>query len=131
MAKPLSLDLRMRIALACKTRKNTQEDIAEIFSVGSATVKRIWRLWREKNDVTPMPHGGGTPRKIDAEGEKKVMALVQEKPDRTTMELTDAYNKISQQPVSRPCMGRALLRLKLTQKKRLSIHRRGTPNELN
>jgi transposase len=117
MPKPLSIDLRKRIALACETKKIGQEEIAKIFSVGSATVKRIWRLWREKRDVTPMPHGGGMPRKIDIKGETKVMELVREKQDRTTQELTDAYNKTAKIKVSRPNMGRVVLRLKLTRKK--------------
>jgi transposase len=117
MPKPLSIDLRERVAVACAAKKSTQEEIAERFSVGSASVKRIWRLWREKKDVAPRPHGGGTPRKVDSDGEKKVMQLVREKPDRTTQELTDAYNKTAKICISRPNMGRVLLRQGLTFKK--------------
>jgi transposase len=126
MPKPLSIDLRERVARACTEKKSTQEEIAKRFAVGSASVKRIWRLWREKQNVAPRPHGGGTPRKIDSEGEKKVEELVREKPDRTTQELTDTYNKTAKICVSRPSMGRALMRQRLTYKKNgISIAEKG------
>lgn len=112
-----SIDLRQRVVDALD-KGQTQEEAAERFNVGVATVYRWARLRRERGSVAPLPHGGGNPRAIDAAGDEVLRKLVREKPDRILPELTKELNKAQGSRVSASSVGRALMRLGLTLKKR-------------
>jgi transposase len=112
-----SLDLRERV-IGALSNGMTQEEAAEVFSVGTATVYRWERLRRERNSLEPLPHGGGNPRAIDAAGDEVLKELVAEKPDRFLPELTAELNKRMSQPASTSAVSRALERLGLTRKRR-------------
>jgi len=54
---PLSLDLRRRIIRAWQEDNPSVEELAERFAVGTATIKRLTRRFRETGSVEPRSHG--------------------------------------------------------------------------
>lgn len=83
MGAPASLDLRARVVATYRDGGGTYAEIAERFAVGQASVSRWLRRFRESGGVEPRPHGGGQPRKIEAEHEKALQKLVEQHPDWT------------------------------------------------
>jgi transposase len=117
---PHSEDLRQRIINAWKKNGASTEQLAERFDVGSATVKRLKRLYVETGGVAPRPHGGGTPRKIKAHQEKLVEALVQQHPDWTEERYAAALRKEHGIQASDVTVGRVIRRLGYSVKKKRS-----------
>lgn len=110
-----SVDLRSRVVGAVDSGM-TQEEAADVFRIGVATVYRWIRLRRETGGLEPRPIGGGNPRAVDERGEAILRELVNERPDRTLKELAHALaaRGVSSSPAS---VGRALRRIGLTRKK--------------
>lgn len=127
---PLSLDLRRRIIRAWQKEKPSVEELAQRFSVGTATVKRLTRRFRETGSVEPLPHGGGQRPRIPAEKLLRVQRLVEANPDWSIEELAAAYNKQEGTSLSRSTMDRAVRRLGFTRKKSPSLPRNATPHAL-
>lgn len=127
---PLSLDLRRRIIRAWQEEKPSVEELAERFAVGTATIKRLTRRFRETGSVNPRPHGGGQKHKIPPEMLPRVQRLIEGNPDWAIQELTVAYNRQERTDVSRSTMVRAVGRLGFTRKKSPSLPRNATPNAL-
>jgi transposase len=127
---PLSVDLRHRIIQAWRKEKARVPELAERFSVGTATVKRLIRRFRETGSVEPRPHAGGQRPKIPAQKLDRVRKLVEANPDWSVDELAEAYNGQEGTAVSRSTMGRALQRLGFTRKKSPWSPRNATPNAL-
>ncbi len=127
---PLSVDLRQRIVRAWQKEKARVPDLAERFSVGTATVKRLIRRFRETGSVEPLGHGGGRRPKIPARKLERVRKLVEANPDWSVAELAEAYNRNEGASVSRSTMSRALQRLGFTRKKSPWLPRNATPNAL-
>ena len=88
--KALSLDLRNRIVQAYSMGSRTQGEVAEVFGVSERTVKRLWRLWRERGDVTPGQVGGRRPRAIVGRALGRLKRAVRDRPDATLEELREA-----------------------------------------
>lgn len=116
-----SVDLRVRVVAACEERGMTQEEAAEHFNVGSATVYRWLALKDETGSVAPRPHGGGFPAAFDEKGLEVVRQVVAEKPDRTLAELKKEICARLKKSVSESAVVRALKRLGLTLKKKYSL----------
>jgi transposase len=57
------LDLRTRIIEAWQAEKLLVPELASRFKVGTATVKRFIRRFRETGSVEPLPHGGASARR--------------------------------------------------------------------
>jgi len=127
---PLSSDLRHRIIQAWKAEKLRVPELASRFAVGSATVKRLIRQFRETGSVEPLPHGGGQRPKIPAEKLPRVQRLLQANPDWSVEEIMVAYNRQEGADVSRSTMVRAVARLGFTRKKSPSSPRNATPHAL-
>jgi transposase len=126
----LSLDLRRRIIQVWQAEKPRVEDLAARFSVGTATVKRLTRRFRETGSVEPQPHGGGQRPKIPTEKLLRVQRLLEANPDWSVEELAAAYNRQEGTTVSRSTMARTIARLGFTRKKSPSLPRNATPNAL-
>lgn len=112
-----SLDLRERVFAAIDTVPMTHKQAAEFFDIGEATIDRWSMLRNATGSLAPRPHGGGHPRAFDEEGDRKLQALVEEKPDRTLAELTGLVQKRARVKASSSAVSRSLKRLNLTLKK--------------
>lgn len=119
MPKALSIDLRERIVRAWKDGKEWEE-IAQVLMVGVASVNRVVCRYRRTGLVAPKPHGGGQPPKIPDDKLLVVAALVEAEPDATLLEYAEAYEQREGVSVSTATIGRALVRLNLSRKKRRS-----------
>jgi len=83
MASPYSQDLRDRV-LAAGDRGLKTKQIAQIFAVSPAWVRRLKQRRRETGETAPRPMGGATFIKID----RTLLAeLVRQQPDATLEEL--------------------------------------------
>jgi transposase len=83
MAVAYSQDLRDRV-LAARERGLRTRQVAELFGVSAAWVRRVMQRKRECGEIAPRPRGGVTVIKIDIE---RLRQLVQQQPDATAREL--------------------------------------------
>ena len=119
MLGPLSQDLRARILSTYEAGGFTQQEVADRFRVGVASVVRLTRLKREKGHMLPGKGGPGTSaRSIDAAGEELLRSMLKEEPDLTLEELVDRPHERSSCRTSASSVGRTLERMGITRKKR-------------
>jgi transposase len=85
MGASYSQDLRDRI-LAAADRGMPTKQIAQVFMVSPAWVRRVKQRRREDGETTPRKMGGPGPIKIDR---ARLAELVREHPDATLAELRD------------------------------------------
>lgn len=114
MGSPLSCDLRERIVEAVNTAKHSLRELAGFFCVNLTTIVRLLQRVRQTGSVAPKPHGGGRPRKLDADADKRLLKLVEQAPDATLTELRDRLRA----PCSIMAVFRALKRNHITRKKK-------------
>jgi transposase len=111
--KAYSQDLRERVVRACDERRGTRVQIAATYGVSTAWIRRLLQRRRETGSFAAKPHAGGavkmTPQRRD-----RLVVLVAEQPDATLAELHERLAA----PVHLSTVARALLRLKLTVKKK-------------
>ena len=118
MGAAYSQDLRDRILSACDRGMKTAQ-IARVFSVSPAWVRRVKQRRREHGETRPRLAGGATVIKIDM---GRLGQLVREHPDATTREL---HRRLGA-PCVESAVGRALRRLGLSFKKSRSGRRSRT-----
>ena len=90
MPNPYPTALRERAVRAYEVSTETYADVAARFSIHINTLVRWVQGARDRGTVLPAPRGGGWYSPVDIE---LLHALLQERPDRTTEELTRAYNQ--------------------------------------
>jgi transposase len=90
MPNPYPTALRERAVRAYEGGAETYAEVAARFSIHFNTLVRWVRRQRDRQTVLPAPRGGGWYSPVDV---ALVHALIAEKPDRTTEELTRAYNQ--------------------------------------
>lgn len=112
--------LRKAIVRAWHEEGLTYAQTAKRFEVGEATVNRILRLHRETGSVAPRPRGGGNRSPLHDEMAALLKRIVEELPDATIQELTDAFLKRADIQTSRSSVQRAMQRLGFSRKKRPS-----------
>jgi transposase len=111
-----SLDLRERVAGAFKAGDKTDEEVAELFQVGEATVHRWRRLQRETGSLVPRPpRGGGMPPRVAPEQYALVREILKKEPDPTIPETAWEFHGRTGRSVSPASMGRILNKLGLTR----------------
>jgi len=120
MPAPISEDLRQRIVKAWQKKKLRGVELAELFGVGEATVKRLKRRFQETGSVKAKPHGGGTQPIIGKDQELLVEALVQRHPDWSEDQYAKALADEHGVLASAVTVGRAIRRLGYSVKKRRS-----------
>lgn len=118
MASPYSKDLRDRVLGACDRGMPTKE-VAEVFDVCPAWVRRLKQRRRETGETSPRPSGGARVRKIDM---TRLAELVKEQPDATAKELRERLGI----QCAETAIYAALKRLGLSFKKRRSMPRSRT-----
>jgi transposase len=121
------LDLRTRVVDAYENGEGSIREVAEIFKVSPGTVQSYLKLKRATGHLNPRPVSGGVAPIIGAAQLPKVRQLVEDQPDATTEELADELARDHAIAVSRPTMGRALQRLRITRKKNATCDRTGQP----
>ena len=90
MAEPHPVELRERVVKAYESGDGSYASVAELFSVGEASVKRWVRQYRDEGHLNPQRHGGGTPSRIrGAELDKIIAALG----DANAGEITVEFNR--------------------------------------
>ena len=111
--KAYSQDLRERVVRACDERDGTRQQIADRFGVCTSWIRKLLHRRRETGSFAAKPHAGGAV-KMTAERSDRLVILVSEQPDATLVELHDRLAA----PVHLSTIARALLRLRLTLKKK-------------
>jgi transposase len=112
-----AVDLRERVVGASEAGGLTDEEVAEIFGIGEASVHRWKRLHRERGSLEPRKHQSGNHPTIPPDRWDLVRQIVHEEPDLTIAEVANEYWRRSGRQVSRSAMCRVLLKLELTRKK--------------
>lgn len=107
-----SMDLRKRALSACDAGKSTVE-VARLFEVSPAWVRRLKQRRREWGIVHALPKNSGRKLKLMLDDQKRLVELVSKTPDATLAELRDQLG-VKVDPAT---ICRALQRLELTFKK--------------
>lgn len=114
--KAYSQDLRKRILQTVDEGK-TQAEVASLFKVSEASVKRYVRQRREKGHVQPKPIPGRPPTKR-APLEAELQPQLESQPEATLQEHCQKWEAVSGVKVSISTMSRAIEHLKWTRKKK-------------
>jgi transposase len=109
-----SQDLRERVVRACDERRGTRQQIADLFRVSTAWIRRLLQRRRQTGSFAAKPHAGGPPPKMDEPRRARLLVLVGQQPDATLAELRDRLGA----PVHPCTIHRALARLGLGVKKK-------------
>ena len=116
MAAPFSMDLRKRLFEGVEAGASCHA-VAEQFVVSPSAVIKLMQRHRDHGTIEPCKFGGG--RRPDLEPHYDLIrALVADKPEMTIEELRLRLAEAGVS-TSRSPLGRCLLRLHLTRKKRL------------
>jgi transposase len=113
--KPYSQDLREKIIRALEASE-TQEEVADRFSVSLSFVEKLWRRWRTSGSYAALAHAGGRQRSL-REHEAAIRKEVAAQPDVTLAELCERLAGAGAPPVSLATMCAELQRLDLPRKK--------------
>ena len=122
--KAYSVDLRQRVLNALE-RGTARKEVVKIFAVSEGSIKRWQKLRREHTTLEPRRVGGQQPI-IQASDEQVVRRLVAATPDATLEEYTKQWNELHERLISHWTLGRAIRRLGLTRKKRVSSRKSAT-----
>ena len=119
MARAYSLDLRRKVFTAWQEAEFSQAQVAARFGVSASFVRDLSALHRQTGDVAPRPRGGGqrslaTPAALD-----QLTELVATNNDHTIAE-HHQHMQTAGFGLSAATVGRMLLRLRQTRKKRRS-----------
>jgi transposase len=112
--RPYSLDLRERVARACDAGHLTRTEVAEVFDVSTAWVRRLLQRRRGTGSLAAKPQGGGRPPKLDERRRQQLARLVADDADATLAQLRQRLGAA----VSLSTVQRALSRLGLAVKKK-------------
>ena len=85
--KTYSMDLRERVVQACDERVSIREEIAELFDVSTAWIRRLLQRRRETGSFAARRRGGRRPPKFAGKKLEKLKAFVGKHPDATLEEL--------------------------------------------
>ena len=122
MPAPYSVELRERAVAAYLDGDGTIEEVAGLFQIGPASLKRwIW-LFRKQGDLEPKPHGGGADPRVDDKGLEILKKLVEAAPDASLDEICARYCRRRRTSLSVSTIGRAIRR-------RLGLVRKKSPTE--
>lgn len=119
MAAAYSLDLRQKVFAAYQGGEGSQEQVAARFGVSPSFVRDLAALFRAQGSVVARPRGGGRTSSITPEVRQAIVAAVSAQNDATIAEYRQSLAAAGHL-LSHSALGRALLALKLTRKKRPS-----------
>lgn len=116
--QPYSLDLRTRVAAACREPGARKTAVAQRFGVSRAFVTLLLRQQRETGSLAPKPARGGRARYLDTAAQAWLVAYVGEHADATLAELSQAWLAHSGRSVGQTCIWNVLDEHKLRRKKK-------------
>ena len=116
--QPYSLDLRTRIAGACRVPGARKTEVAKRFGVSRSFVKALVRQEGETGSLRPKPASGGRARYLDAAAQTWLVAYVQQHADVTLAELGAAWQASGGRPVGQTCLWQVLHEHGLRRKKK-------------
>src|SRR6478609_1434196 len=119
--KAYSLDLREKVMAAVERGEMSRQEVARVFGVTYAWIKKLQRQRRERGSIAPLAHGGGQQCRLGEKQLEELREAVAEDPDVTLKKLCERIRGSNHQRVSPPTMCRALARLGLTRKKEGSL----------
>lgn len=125
--KPYPQELRVRVVAAVEQGEHSIPEVASLFNVGVTFVKKMWRLYRNGEDLAPRHGGGSTPSLKEPEHEL-LREQVGKQPDVSLEELQAVLLKEQKVSVSKTTVCRALQALNLPRKKRASSPKNATPS---
>jgi len=111
--KAYSQDLRERVVRACDAGGRSRPQVADLFGVSGAWVRRLLQRRRQTGSFAAKPRGGGAPTKMTDDRRARLLVLVSEQPDATLAQLRDRLGA----PVHLSTVARALDRLGWSLKK--------------
>lgn len=111
------VELRQRAVQHYRETQATQEETAEIFKIGVATLRLYLRL-DECNQLRPKLYKRGRARIISGKKLEQVKKWVEEKPDIQLKQLVKKIKSRYKKQVSFSMMSRALTELNLRRKKK-------------
>jgi transposase len=79
--------LRERVVRACNDGALTRTQIAQIFSVSTAWIRRLLRWRRQTGSFAARPHAGGPAPKLDQRQRQRLLEPVAEDPGATLAEV--------------------------------------------
>jgi transposase len=123
--RPYSQDLREKIVRALEEPEETQEEVADRFSVSLSFVAKLWRRWRETGSCAALPHAGGRARSLKGH-EAWLRREVAAQPDVTLSELRERVAEAGAPVVSLATICAELQRLDLPRKKSRSTTQSAT-----
>jgi transposase len=115
--KPHPLEFRQRIIAAVDQQEHTINEVAALFGVSERYVYQLLKLLRETGDLSPLPHGGGAPLKLDEAKLLELAGLVAEFPEATLDELRELLRRRCRINVSVNTVWRGLQQIDFTLKK--------------
>jgi len=78
-----SFDLRQRVAAVCDEGVLSRPEIAELFAVSTAWIRRLLQRRRETSSLAARPHAGGVPPRLNDSQRQRLADLVAAMPDAT------------------------------------------------
>ena len=81
-----SMDLRERVLAVCDAGHGTKE-VARLFDVSEAWVRRLKQRRRERGTIEPLPRNSGRKPALDEAAQQRLRELVRQQPDATLEEL--------------------------------------------
>ncbi len=121
MTAPLPIALRQR-AYAAWESGDTIQDVADTFSVGSATLKRWIRRMRDTGSLAPAARPRSYPRFATPERLDILRELVAENRDWNQVQLAQAWSEHCGARTSQDTVGRALLSIGIRRGRRHASH---------
>lgn len=118
MPKPLPIEFRRKVVDTYNAGDGTIKEIAKRFCISFNSVIRWIHFDQFTDDISPKRYKGGPAPKISNESLPLLKALVEEKPDRTLVELAEIWSTRFQCDVRRTTISVALQRAGLSLKKR-------------
>jgi transposase len=118
-----SQDLRERVVRACDEGRLRREQVAELFDVSTAWIRRLLQRRRQTGSIAAKPHAGGPRRKLGPRQREQLVEQVAQRPDATLAELRQRVGAL----VHLSTIHRALARMGLTVKKSAAGRRAGPP----
>jgi transposase len=124
--KPYSLDLRQKMVDSYSDGEGSIRTIAERFRVSADCVRRLLKQNREDGTIAAKAHGGGPQAKLTPRELEVLQTLVGEDNDATLKQLAQRLAQHTQVKVSTTTISRALSKLNITRKKKVSKQRKPT-----